>query len=93
MNGREIGAGVTLLSAWVMWRAALMLGRCKFVVLLAVGLVGPLCGPLVAAEKPNIVYIMSDELGYYELSCMGNPHIQTPRIDQMAREGIRFTNS
>jgi arylsulfatase A-like enzyme len=93
MNGREIGAGVALLSAWVMWRAALTLGRCKFVVLLAVGLVGPLCGSLVAAEKPNIVYIMSDELGYYELSCMGNSHIQTPRIDQMAREGIRFTQA
>ena len=58
-------------------------------VLLTLGLVGPLCGPLVGAEKPNIIYIMSDELGYYELSCMGNPHIQTPRIDQMAREGIR----
>ena len=63
------------------------------VVLLAVGLYGPLCGPLVGAEKPNIVYIMSDELGYYELSCMGNPHIKTPRIDQMAREGIRFTQA
>ncbi len=42
-------------------------------------------------SRPNIVYIMSDELGYYELSCMGNPNIQTPRIDRMAREGIRFT--
>ncbi|MHC4692349.1 MAG: sulfatase-like hydrolase/transferase [Planctomycetota bacterium] len=40
---------------------------------------------------PNIVYIMSDELAYYELSHMGNPHIRTPRIDHMAAEGIRFT--
>ncbi len=45
----------------------------------------------LAENKPNIVYIMSDELGYYELSCLGNPHIQTPRIDRMAKEGIRFT--
>jgi arylsulfatase A-like enzyme len=45
------------------------------------------------AERPNVVYIMADELGYYELSCMGNPNIQTPRIDQMAKEGIRFTQS
>jgi arylsulfatase A-like enzyme len=33
---------------------------------------------------------MADELGYYELSCMGHPHIRTPHIDRMAREGIRF---
>ncbi len=48
-------------------------------------------GTVVGAEKPNIVYIMADELGYYELSCLGNPNLQTPRIDRMAREGIRFT--
>jgi len=47
-----------------------------------------------AAERPpNIVYIMSDELAYYELSHMGNPRIRTPRIDRMAAEGIRFTQA
>ena len=45
----------------------------------------------LAADKPNIVYIMADELGYYELSCMGNPHIRTPNIDRMAATGMRFT--
>lgn len=50
--------------------------------------------PLLAQERPpNIVYIMSDELAYYELSHMGNPFIKTPRIDQMAAEGLRFTNA
>lgn len=44
-------------------------------------------------EQPNVVYIMADELGYFELSCLGNPNIQTPRIDQMTREGIRFTQA
>ena len=48
---------------------------------------------LQAAGKPNIVYFMADELGYYELSCMGHPHIRTPRIDRMAREGVRFTQA
>lgn len=43
------------------------------------------------APKPNFVYIMADELGYYELSCMGNPHLHTPHIDRLAVEGIRFT--
>ncbi len=46
-----------------------------------------------ADSPPNIVYIMSDELAYYELSHMGNPFIHTPRVDQMAREGIRFTQA
>ncbi len=46
-----------------------------------------------ADPPPNIVYIMSDELAYYELSHMGNPKIRTPRIDQMATEGIRFTQA
>jgi arylsulfatase A-like enzyme len=45
------------------------------------------------AAPPNIVYIMSDELAYYELGHMGNPDIQTPRIDQMAAEGLRFTQA
>ena len=36
---------------------------------------------------------MSDELAYFELGHMGNPYIKTPRIDQMAREGMRFTNA
>jgi len=44
-------------------------------------------------RKPNIVYIMSDELGYYELSCMGHPHFTTPNVDRMAEEGIRFTQA
>ncbi|MDG1896794.1 MAG: sulfatase-like hydrolase/transferase [Fuerstiella sp.] len=49
--------------------------------------------PAAAADKTNVVYIMADELGYYELSCMGNPNIKTPRIDAMAAEGIRFTQA
>jgi len=43
--------------------------------------------------KPNIVYIMADELGYHELSCMGNPNIKTPNIDRLAAEGVRFTQA
>ena len=42
-------------------------------------------------RPPNIVYIMSDELAYYELSHMGHPHLLTPNIDRLASEGIRFT--
>ena len=42
-------------------------------------------------ERPNIVYIMADELGYYELGHMGNENLQTPRIDRLAAAGMRFT--
>lgn len=43
------------------------------------------------AAKPNIVYIMADELGYYETSYAGNPNIRTPNLDRLAAEGVRFT--
>nr|NIP68662.1 sulfatase-like hydrolase/transferase [Planctomycetales bacterium] len=46
-----------------------------------------------AGDRPNIVYMMSDELAYYELSHMGNAKIHTPRIDRMAAQGIRFTQA
>ena len=46
-----------------------------------------------AAKKPNIVYIMSDELAYYEVGFMGNEQIKTPRLDAMASDGIMFTRA
>ncbi len=49
----------------------------------------------MAAERPgrpNIIYIMTDDLGYGDLGCYGQEVIQTPNIDQMAKEGIRFTD-
>lgn len=42
-------------------------------------------------KKPNIIYIMADDLGYGDLGCYGQEIIQTPNIDQLASEGIRFT--
>ncbi|MEM7310073.1 MAG: sulfatase-like hydrolase/transferase [Planctomycetota bacterium] len=56
----------------------------------------PLLGaaPTRTPERlPNVVYVMADELAYYELSHMGNPYIRTPRIDRMAAEGTRFTRA
>ena len=43
-------------------------------------------------ERPNVVLIFADDMGYGDLSCYGHPVIQTPNIDQMADEGIRFTS-
>ncbi len=45
-----------------------------------------------AAENPNVVYIMADELGYYEPGFNGGQNIQTPNLDRMAAEGIRLKN-
>ncbi len=44
-----------------------------------------------ASEKPNIIYILADDLGYGDLSCYGQEHFQTPNIDKLAQDGILFT--
>jgi arylsulfatase A-like enzyme len=44
-----------------------------------------------AAERPNVVHFVIDELGYYELSGMGHPDHRTPNIDRLMSEGLRFT--
>ncbi|WP_242022742.1 sulfatase [Gimesia chilikensis] len=48
---------------------------------------------LRAAEQPNIIILLADDLGYGELGCQGNPQIPTPHIDSLAQEGIRFTQA
>jgi arylsulfatase A len=45
-----------------------------------------------AGQKPNIIVILADDLGYGDLSCYGSKVIATPRIDRMAKEGVRFTD-
>src|SRR6185436_20342537 len=45
-----------------------------------------------AAAPPNIVIIFLDDFGYGDLGCFGSKTIRTPRLDQLAREGTRFTS-
>ena len=47
----------------------------------------------VAAEKPNILLIYADDLGFGDVSCYGATRIATPNIDKVAREGLRFTDA
>jgi arylsulfatase A-like enzyme len=47
---------------------------------------------LKAQQRPNIIFIFIDDMGYSDLSCFGNKEMQTPNIDRIAKEGIRFTN-
>lgn len=42
--------------------------------------------------KPNIIFILTDDWGYGDLGCYGNTEVATPNIDQLAREGTRFTD-
>ncbi|MFN7141752.1 MAG: sulfatase, partial [Limisphaerales bacterium] len=42
-------------------------------------------------EKPNIIFILIDDLGYGDFSCTGNKEVATPNIDRLASEGLRFT--
>ena len=46
---------------------------------------------LATKRKPNIIYILADDLGYGDLSCYGQTRFTTPNIDTLAKQGIRFT--
>jgi arylsulfatase A-like enzyme len=46
----------------------------------------------LSAATPNVIIIMADDQGYQDLGCFGSPKIKTPHIDQMAKEGMRFTD-
>ena len=50
------------------------------------------CMLLAASNRPNIVLIMADDLGYGDVSCYGATRLSTPHIDRLAGEGIRFTS-
>lgn len=47
--------------------------------------------PQARVERPNVVYMMLDEIGYYELSGLGHKILKTPNLDRMMSEGMRFT--
>ena len=51
------------------------------------------CLELTAQEKPNIIFILADDLGYGDLSSYGAEDIQTPNIDRLSNEGITFTRA
>ncbi len=48
--------------------------------------------PAVAAERPNVVLIVADDFGWRDLACYGSKYYRTPNIDQLAKDGIRFTD-
>ncbi|MEM9478666.1 MAG: sulfatase-like hydrolase/transferase [Verrucomicrobiota bacterium] len=48
--------------------------------------------PSTAAEKPNIVFLLADDMGWGDLACYGHPVIKSPHLDQLAAEGVKLTD-
>jgi arylsulfatase A-like enzyme len=48
--------------------------------------------PALSVAKPNIIFIMADDLGYTDVGCFGSKYYETPNIDRLAAQGMRFTN-
>ncbi|MBB01109.1 MAG: arylsulfatase [Planctomyces sp.] len=63
---------------------------CLSLAAVALGVFGPLA-EVDAAERPNIVLLLADDLGYGDLSCFGSPAVHTPNLDRLAEEGMKWT--
>jgi arylsulfatase len=66
--------------------------RVNIVLLVALGAFVAVTAPAHAAEHPNVILVMSDDQGYGELSCHGNPVVQTPHLDRLHSESTRLTD-
>ena len=55
--------------------------------------ISELIGVKASEDKPNIIFILADDLGWAELGCYGNKFNETPNLDKLSREGMRFTDA
>jgi arylsulfatase A-like enzyme len=62
----------------------------RWLIAIAVGLV---VGRGTAADRPNVVVILADDIGYGDLSCYGATKVRTPNLDALAAQGMRFTDA
>jgi len=62
-------------------------------VLIASGLPSRIAGAAAPSPKPNIVFILADDLGYADISCFGRRDYQTPNIDSLALDGLKLTDA
>ena len=65
----------------------------KFILLSCSAALGLSANAQNSTEKPNILFILCDDMGYGDLGCYGQQLIATPHLDQMAAEGMRFTQA
>lgn len=61
-------------------------------ILPAVALLSGSCSQKTEGEKPNVIFIIADDLGFGDLACYDNPYIETPVIDRLANQGILLSN-
>ena len=69
-----------------------MVRSLSLAVLLGVSLGGASAADPLAGKKPNIVFILTDDQGYGDISAHGNPILKTPNMDRLHAEGVRFTD-
>ncbi len=80
-----------LLSSFIQDQRIIAQSVCWLVVLLFCGT----SSAISAADhdnRPNIVFILADDLGYTDVACYGSKYYQTPHIDKLAAQGMRFTD-
>lgn len=68
------------------------LGRCCRILVLIFGLFLALHPSAAEKSPPNIIFILTDDQGYGDISAHGNPVLRTPNLDRLHREGVRFTD-
>ena len=68
-----------------------MSGKCGLMTCLVAALTLR-AGVGLAADKPNIIVLLCDDLGYGDLSCFGHPEVRTPNLVNLAVQGLRLTN-
>lgn len=69
-------------------RSLLLAPLCAWLILLLAAAL-----PAAERERPNVIFILSDDLGYSDISPYGQTRIQTPHLEQLARDGLRFTHA
>jgi arylsulfatase A len=63
----------------------------RFILITVLGVL--FTGFAAAAPRPNLIFMLADDLGYGDVQCYGAPDIKTPNLDRLAREGVRFTDA
>ena len=64
----------------------------KLIALISIGFASLLIALAAAEKKPNIIVILTDDLGYGDIACYGATDIATPHIDRMAKDGVKLTS-